>query len=656
MQRAILLPILTLLAGALLAQDPPRWDNSGNGLLKGKYRFREVAWLIKNEAGEFDRATSMNGTIEFDGDGKYSITALVMDSQVGSLERYTKSGTYRISSGGLGFLTSPLLENGTIFGLVSNGIFIASSTEDAINDLMIAVAEGEEPVTNASFQGRFRAVELNLRDAALAHTRGSQFDLNPDGQGNLAAISVSGYIGGSTARRTQTVNGAAYSFENGEGSLRYGGSLTDTNFLSGDRVFYMSPDRSFIFGGSATGFDLFAGVRALEEDAPPELLNGLFYEGGVDVDLDGVEDGFATLYSYYGAGRFKDGDIWGHQRLYTGGDEAAYDYTYSDFYELSAGGIYEDFFGFRNIVGAGGRIRIGFGQETYLGLHLAMRAPTLEREGVFLNPTAIVNAASRTPFTVGTASGALLQLGGTNLAPGEFEDSAFPTSLGGVQVLINDKPVPLSRVTPEQITAQTPYGLKDSLVSIQVVNNGEKSNVATAFLATATPGVFSIPAGGIGLARAFHSDGSAINADSPARLGETITVHVTGLGETDPPATAGITPPDPLSLVAQPVGAYFGSRKAAISRAALAPGLAGVYALQMEVPADVRPGDAYLDVSTPDAYTSMVVIPVARPAVESDFQLLHTEQRQEIRNRRGRGHDRPVLRKDTARSSRRGWR
>lgn len=619
MKIATLLPMLAMFAGLASAQDPVRWENTGNSLLKGKYRFREVAFSMKNEAGDFTRAASMNGTLEFDGEGNFTLNASVMDSDVGSPQTFNKTGIYRIAASGMGFLTSPIFDDGLVFGLVSNGIFIGSSTEDGINDMLIAAKESDTPATAADFRGRYRALELNLRGTGLAQTRGASFDLTPDGQGAFGAIAAAGYIGGNTRRLTQTVNGARYTFSSGEGTIAYGGTLTDTNFLAGNRVFYLSADRSFVFGGSSNGFDLFVGGTALTADADPALANGLFYEAGMDVDLGAVADGEATIYSFTGGQRFQDGDIWGHQRLYRGLDEAAFDYTFSDFYELTSAGIYEDFFGFRNVFCADGKIRLAFGQESYLGLHIGLRAPQLTRDGTFLNPTGVINAASRTPFTVGTAPGTLLRLEGKNLAPADAEDAAFPTTLGGVQVLFNGTAAPIGRVSSDSILVQTPYNLTGSVVEIQVMNNGEASNKVTTYIVTSAPGVFTEPAAGVGFARAFHADGSAVTKASPAKIGETVTVHVAGLAEVEPAHTAGIPGPDPASRVAQPVAAFLDGDEAPIKRAVLAPGLIGVYSVDVEIIDGLR-GSAYLDIATPDAYTTMVQLPIVDTAADTELE------------------------------------
>ena len=72
----------------------------------------------------------------------------------------------------------------------------------------------------------------------------------------------------------------------------------------------------------------------------------------------------------------------------------------------------------RYVVGADG-IRIGSGIGPYLGLNVALPAPTVSAPsgGVFLNPMGVVNAGSFAPFTASWAPGELLMLYGSNLAP-----------------------------------------------------------------------------------------------------------------------------------------------------------------------------------------------------------------------------------------------
>ena len=74
-------------------------------------------------------------------------------------------------------------------------------------------------------------------------------------------------------------------------------------------MLYISPDGNFIFGGSANGFDMFAGVRAT---ANPTNYDGLYYQAGLDLD---VSDQRRLLDSYFGSFQRPRKTIIGHQRI-----------------------------------------------------------------------------------------------------------------------------------------------------------------------------------------------------------------------------------------------------------------------------------------------------------------------------------------------------
>src|SRR4029077_14192727 len=115
----------------------------------------------------------------------------------------------------------------------------------------------------------------------------------------------------------------------------------------------------------------------------------------------------------------------------------------------------------------------------------------------------------------------------------------FPMTLAGVQVLINNRPAPIYYVSSGQVSAIVPYETTGSVAQIQVVNNQGSSNVVTELVNPTTPGLFTIPAGGIGYAAAEHADGSLVSPSHPAQVGETIAVYVTGLGDVLPSISDG---------------------------------------------------------------------------------------------------------------------
>jgi uncharacterized protein (TIGR03437 family) len=299
--------------------------------------------------------------------------------------------------------------------------------------------------------------------------------------------------------------------------------------------------------------------------------------------------------------------------------DAPYEYTYSDFYTLSTSGSHDDFLGLQNFVATDGNIRIGFGRQDYLGLNVAIKAPTFSGSGVYLNPTGVVNAGSFTPFTTGIAPGELITLFGTGFATSNSVDATFPVVLGGVSVRINGRNAPVYVVSPTQISAIVPYETVEGVAEIQVSRNGTLSNRVTVYVNKTAPGVFAVPPTGLGYAAALHPDYSLVTPQNPARPGETIAVYLTGLGITDPQVATGAEGPvNPLAEAVQVIDVSLANRRAKVVYAGLAPTLRGLYQLNFEVPANVAAGDQYLDIGGPDTLNSQILLPVggARSAVE----------------------------------------
>lgn len=230
-------PIKSLIAlcllGAALSQHAAgqAWDNTGNGLLRGTYYFRQVLWFVGFDSGELSRAISVYGNITFDGNGAYTISSTqVFDSNTGAPQNFTTTGTYSIAASGYGFLSSPLPGGDSIHGLVAKGIFTGSSTESGTyNDLFIAAPVASPLPTAGSFRGNYSFVHLDFPSGSPYDTRESQFQLNPDGAGNIGIVRATGYIaaGGSTLI-TQNISGVRYVFSNGGANVSFGGSLSGT--------------------------------------------------------------------------------------------------------------------------------------------------------------------------------------------------------------------------------------------------------------------------------------------------------------------------------------------------------------------------------------------------------------------------------------------
>ncbi|HKE28589.1 MAG TPA: IPT/TIG domain-containing protein [Bryobacteraceae bacterium] len=610
------------LAAAGLA-DAQTWDTSGNNLLNGTYYFRETGYGLGDYVGDLQYAVSLYGNITFNGNGSYTMNATVYDSN-GNYGSYSPSGTYAISASGYGYISSPVSQGALVYGLVSQGgIFIGSATE-AYFDMFVAAPVASPAATTSTFKGPYWVAGMDLSGSGSGsplYTSSFMYQISPDGAGNIPAFNISGYIGqNGTQVIPQTLGAVKYVFQNGAGVINYPVS-NNAVFLDGQEYVYISSDGNFIFGGGPQAWDFFVGVRV---GSGSPTFSGLFYQAGMDEDASTLSAGYATLDTYYGALDAISGSVIGHQRLQYSSAAAATvgvsGYTYSDSYALKSDGTYTNPT-MRYAVGANGAIRIGSGIGPELGINVALAAPSVSGNGVFIFPTGVVNAASNAPFTAGLSPGELVTLYGQNLSDATHAAPSlpFPTTLGNnVQVKVNGTPAPIYFVSSGEISFLIPYGTNTSIAGIQVINNGTASNTVTLPVHITTPGVFTNPVGGLGTAAALHADYSLVNSAKPAQPGETIQVFVTGLGAVSPAVADGAAGPDnPLSTTSNTITAFINNQQATVTYAGLAPDLGGLYQVNLTVPTGLASGTYVLDISGPDSDSAIATIPVGTASSSS---------------------------------------
>ena len=100
--------------------------------------------------------------------------------------------------------------------------------------------------------------------------------------------------------------------------------------------------------------------------------------------------------------------------------------------------------------------------------------------------------------------------------------------------------------------------------------------------------------------------GMQVLYDNPAEVGETLMLYVTGLGAVSPAVKDGFAAvAKPLSYVVADVAVSVDGLNAPVSFKGLAPGFAGLYQLNFEVPKGVSSGKLVnLSLATPDAVTN----------------------------------------------------
>jgi len=652
-------------------------DTSGNSLLHGSFRFRHVA--VQNVDPSFDptEITATFGTIAFDGAGHYTVTGTTIDNTVssGASKALSVTGTYAIGSNGVGWVANPLSPTNPVnyvYGAVSQGVFAGSSTESGVNnavvliDIFIALPVGSAP-TNASFTSSYQTGVLDFAGASSAAIKNALFELSPDGKGNFGAISFNGQASNQTANTlTQSTTGGTYNF-NTDGSATLTiplptGVIAANALFTGSKTIFESADGNFILGWTAGGYDIFFGVKALAITGTTSLSQGLYFTAALE-----DSPGAVGTDAYYGSTN-NSGDSAGdgvvHERL-NQATESGLDFGTDDQITLNADGTTGiDLNGYQYIFGDGGLAFVSIGSFGNYSLQVGLHAAAFKGTSVYLNPIGVVNAASYQPITASLAPGEVISLFGTGLSSTTTSvegGQVFPTTLGGVSVTIDNLPCPIYYVSPTQLSVIVPYAVasnQTALANIQVTNNEVKSNVVQMYLSDSEPGAFSQTQNGIGFAAALHAaTNTLITAGDPAQASEYISLYLTGLGNVTPIITDGaLGPSNPLSMVdlngAGNLSVFFNDygtngtvgNQGIIQYAGLAPGLAGLYQINVQVPSDgLSDGDdVYVEFVTDAADVNQIQIPFgtatpvgdsARPARVTRLLAMRSHARKRVSGR-----------------------
>ena len=209
----------------------------------------------------------------------------------------------------------------------------------------------------------------------------------------------------------------------------------------------------------------------------------------------------------------------------------------------------------------------------------------------------VVSAASNTPRQP-LSPGSYITVYGQNLSSGSFLAPSLPlqTQLGGTQVILAGKALPLNYAGGSQINAIVPFDTPVNTVQQLIVQqNGALSVPEPVVLSPAQPAIFTQDQSGQGLGVIvdYKVDGSGVflvDHSHPVSAGDTLVIYCTGLGPVDQAVTAGTAGPgSPLANAVNPVTATVGGQSAKVLFAGLAPQLT-VYQMNIVVPSGVTPG------------------------------------------------------------------
>jgi uncharacterized protein (TIGR03437 family) len=197
------------------------------------------------------------------------------------------------------------------------------------------------------------------------------------------------------------------------------------------------------------------------------------------------------------------------------------------------------------------------GGETSAGAVTIVANPTAS--GIFTLSTNTVyapNAVYGNAQVTVTASGSLeptsqiqLQISsvingfstGTNLAPGILANAFGPNLSGVTAANVNGIPVRFVIQSPTQIVFEVPQNTPLGPATLTFVSPSSSPSSASIAITISryAPAIASLNSDHETL-YALHADGSEVTSASPANVGETLTMFVTGLGAVTPPPTATI--------------------------------------------------------------------------------------------------------------------
>jgi uncharacterized protein (TIGR03437 family) len=234
----------------------------------------------------------------------------------------------------------------------------------------------------------------------------------------------------------------------------------------------------------------------------------------------------------------------------------------------------------------------------------------------FLNANGVTSAAGSGAPTLGS----LFTAYGANLGADEMvtaQSFPLPRSLNGLSLEVNGQAVPLTAVTPWQINGQLPQTVPAGMATFQVRDpNSATVQPASEPTVSYLPMNFYFP---YVRGHLFYSQAAALHAgtgivadmDHPAMTGETLEVYGVGLGVTDPIVDAGLPSPfSPPARSVQTPRVQIAGRDATVTFAGLAPGLAGVYQVNVVVPTGIPPGVqtlSWFGAGNPVSYSSVAV-------------------------------------------------
>jgi uncharacterized protein (TIGR03437 family) len=227
-------------------------------------------------------------------------------------------------------------------------------------------------------------------------------------------------------------------------------------------------------------------------------------------------------------------------------------------------------------------------------------------------PPQISRVTNAADFTQPIAPGGLITVTGTNLSPiTQSATGSLPTSLGDSCLQVNGLSVPILYVSSTQINAQLPN--IDGNTTLRLATQGGVSDNFNLTILPAAPSVFRIATtqtdSGTTPSIVRSDNNQLVTPSNPVHRGDVLVIYATGLGRTNPLIPAGQpAPTDQLASTQIPVVVTLGGIQQQVLFAGLAPGLVGVYQINVQITRSVPEGlSVPLVISQGGGSTSFVV-------------------------------------------------
>jgi uncharacterized protein (TIGR03437 family) len=242
----------------------------------------------------------------------------------------------------------------------------------------------------------------------------------------------------------------------------------------------------------------------------------------------------------------------------------------------------------------------------------ARSAPRLQAPG----DVAIVNSAS---FLPGISPGGLSTIFGHNLTDviGVLvaTSNPLPVEFAHVSVLINGVYAPIYTIAyangEDQISVQVPYSTRTGYgaARVEVLDYGQTVAVIQTDSYDEDPGIF-VYQGNYALALRFP-DYSLVGPSNRAVRGDILVLFTTGLGRLSQALNDGYAAPsNPLAYSLDPFQVYVAGQICQVSFSGLTPGFVGLYQINLQLPANLPPGDLNIQIVSAFASSQIAILPV----------------------------------------------